>query len=117
MFLFYLGAKEIRGEGSLKNMRETIEMHVHGSKNVMFAQAKDAMMKQLRDLMLCHIWYFLLQSNETRNTATQTYMSKNVNDKYFNADLVGDPGETGEHDAEINRAVTRDIWCLPVPPR
>ncbi|KAK5885005.1 hypothetical protein CesoFtcFv8_018763 [Champsocephalus esox] len=47
----YDRAKEIRGEGSLKNMRETIETHVHGSKNVMFAQAKDAMMKQLRDLM------------------------------------------------------------------
>ncbi|KAI4822892.1 hypothetical protein KUCAC02_008413 [Chaenocephalus aceratus] len=47
----YDRAKEIRGEGSLKNMRETIEMHVHGSKNVMFAQAKDAMMKQLTDLM------------------------------------------------------------------
>ncbi|KAF3846364.1 hypothetical protein F7725_003442 [Dissostichus mawsoni] len=46
----YDRAKEIRGEGSLKNMRETIEIHVHGSKNVMFAQAKDAMMKQLRDL-------------------------------------------------------------------
>ncbi|XP_034075650.1 nuclear GTPase SLIP-GC-like isoform X4 [Gymnodraco acuticeps] len=48
----YDRAKEIRGEGTLKNMRETIEMHVHGSKNDMFAQAKDAMMKQLRDLML-----------------------------------------------------------------
>ncbi|KAK5914072.1 hypothetical protein CgunFtcFv8_008538 [Champsocephalus gunnari] len=48
----YDRAKEIRGEGSLKNMRETIEMHVHGSKNVMFVQAKDAMNKQLRDLML-----------------------------------------------------------------
>ena len=61
MFLFYVGAKEIRGEGTLKNMRETIEMHVHGSKDVMFAQAKDAMMKQLRDLMVCHILYFVLQ--------------------------------------------------------
>ncbi|XP_033945139.1 nuclear GTPase SLIP-GC-like [Pseudochaenichthys georgianus] len=48
----YDRAKEIRGEGMLKNMRETIEMHVHGSKNVMFVQAKDAMKKQLRDLML-----------------------------------------------------------------
>ncbi|KAL3053755.1 hypothetical protein OYC64_006140 [Pagothenia borchgrevinki] len=48
----YDRAKEIRGEGTLKNMRETIEKHVDGSKNVMFAQAKDAMMKQLRDLML-----------------------------------------------------------------
>ncbi|KAF3846361.1 hypothetical protein F7725_003439 [Dissostichus mawsoni] len=48
----YDKAKEIRGDGSLKNMRETIEMHVHGSKDVMFAQAKDAMMKQLRKLML-----------------------------------------------------------------
>ncbi|KAL3053752.1 hypothetical protein OYC64_006137 [Pagothenia borchgrevinki] len=48
----YDGAKEIRGEGSLEKMRETIEMHVHDSKNVMFAQAKDAMMKQLTDLKL-----------------------------------------------------------------
>ncbi|KAI9514765.1 hypothetical protein NQZ68_030955 [Dissostichus eleginoides] len=47
----YDRAKEIRGEGTLKNMKETIEMHVRRSKNVMFAQAKDAMMKQLRDLM------------------------------------------------------------------
>ncbi|KAF3846367.1 hypothetical protein F7725_003445 [Dissostichus mawsoni] len=50
MFLFYVGAKEIRGEGSLKNMRETIEKHIRRSKDVMFVQAKDAMMKQLRDL-------------------------------------------------------------------
>ncbi|KAI9514762.1 hypothetical protein NQZ68_030952 [Dissostichus eleginoides] len=48
----YDRAKEIRGEGSLKNMRETIEKHVRRSKDVMFVQAKDAMMKQLRNLML-----------------------------------------------------------------
>ena len=78
MFLFNVGAKEMKGEGALKNMRRTIEMHVHGSKDVMFDKAEDAMMKQLRDLMLCHIWYFLLQSNETRNTATQTYMCTHV---------------------------------------
>ncbi|KAI9514764.1 hypothetical protein NQZ68_030954 [Dissostichus eleginoides] len=46
----YDKAKEFRGEGSLKNMRDTIKNYVDGSKNVMFAQAKDAMMKQLRDL-------------------------------------------------------------------
>ena len=34
-----------------------------------------------------------------------------LSDKYFNADLVGDPGETGEHDAGINRAVTQNRWC------
>ena len=61
MFLFYVGAKEIKGEGTLKNMRETIEIHVHVSKNVMFAQAKDAMMKQLRDLKVYHILYFVIQ--------------------------------------------------------
>ncbi|KAJ4931691.1 hypothetical protein JOQ06_010131, partial [Pogonophryne albipinna] len=48
----YDRAKEIKGKGSEEKMRETIEMHMHGSKNVMFTQAKDAMMEQLRDLML-----------------------------------------------------------------
>ncbi|XP_034075640.1 nuclear GTPase SLIP-GC-like [Gymnodraco acuticeps] len=47
----YDRAKEIKGVGTLKNMRETIEKHVHDSKNVMFALAKDAMMKQMRELM------------------------------------------------------------------
>ncbi|XP_033998838.1 nuclear GTPase SLIP-GC-like isoform X2 [Trematomus bernacchii] len=48
----YDRAKEFKGEGTLTNMREIIEIHVHVSKDVMFAQAKDAMMKQLRDLKL-----------------------------------------------------------------
>ncbi|XP_034075651.1 nuclear GTPase SLIP-GC-like [Gymnodraco acuticeps] len=48
----YDRAKEFEGVGTLKNMRETIEMHVHGSKYVMFAQAKNTMMKKLRGLML-----------------------------------------------------------------
>ncbi|XP_063759068.1 nuclear GTPase SLIP-GC-like isoform X3 [Eleginops maclovinus] len=48
----YDKAKTFRGEGMQKNMRETIENHVHGSKNIMFDQAKDTMMKQLRELML-----------------------------------------------------------------
>ncbi|KAJ4932094.1 hypothetical protein JOQ06_010524 [Pogonophryne albipinna] len=47
----YYRAKRFGGPGILKNMTETIEKHVHGSKDVIFAQAKDAMMKQLRDLM------------------------------------------------------------------
>ncbi|KAI9514761.1 hypothetical protein NQZ68_030951 [Dissostichus eleginoides] len=47
----YDRAKEIRGEGSLEKMRDTIKNYVDGSKDVMFAQAKDAMMKQLRGLM------------------------------------------------------------------
>ncbi|XP_010775622.1 nuclear GTPase SLIP-GC-like [Notothenia coriiceps] len=48
----YDRAKEIKGEGTLRNMRETIEIHVHGSKDVMFAQAKNNMVKKLKDLML-----------------------------------------------------------------
>ncbi|KAJ4931693.1 hypothetical protein JOQ06_010133 [Pogonophryne albipinna] len=46
----YDRAKEIKGKGSEEKMRETIKKHVYDSKNVIFAQAKDAMMKQLRDL-------------------------------------------------------------------
>ncbi|XP_033998828.1 nuclear GTPase SLIP-GC-like isoform X4 [Trematomus bernacchii] len=50
MFLFYVGAKEFKGKGSLEKMSDTIQNDVDGSKDVMFAQAKDAMMKQLTDL-------------------------------------------------------------------
>ncbi|XP_033987979.1 nuclear GTPase SLIP-GC-like isoform X2 [Trematomus bernacchii] len=48
----YDKAKIFKGEGSMNKMRETIEKHVCRSKDVMFAQAKDAMMTQLRYLML-----------------------------------------------------------------
>ena len=61
MFLFYVEAKRIGGKGSLNKMRETIEEHVHLSKDVMFAQAKDAMTTQLRYLTVCHILYFVIQ--------------------------------------------------------
>ncbi|XP_028456094.1 nuclear GTPase SLIP-GC isoform X1 [Perca flavescens] len=47
----YDKAAEFRGEGSLKNMRETIEKHVRDAKNIMFERAKDEMTNQLRDLM------------------------------------------------------------------
>ncbi|KAJ4921871.1 hypothetical protein JOQ06_024406 [Pogonophryne albipinna] len=47
----YDEAKLFEGEGTLRNMRETIEEHLHLSKDVMFDHAKDTMMKQLRDLM------------------------------------------------------------------
>ncbi|XP_044037104.1 nuclear GTPase SLIP-GC-like isoform X2 [Siniperca chuatsi] len=46
----YKKAAEIRGQDSLKNMRDTIEKHVHDSKNTMFEQAKDVMLNQLRCL-------------------------------------------------------------------
>uniref|UniRef100_A0A8C9XRN8 Dynamin N-terminal domain-containing protein n=1 Tax=Sander lucioperca TaxID=283035 RepID=A0A8C9XRN8_SANLU len=47
----YDKAAGFRGEGSLKNMRDTIEKHVRDAKNIMFERAKDEMMNQLRDLM------------------------------------------------------------------
>lgn len=54
-FLFFVGAAAFRGQDSLKNMRETIQAHVHNSKNTMFQQAVDVMLDQLSDLMVCHI--------------------------------------------------------------
>ncbi|XP_034086201.1 nuclear GTPase SLIP-GC-like isoform X2 [Gymnodraco acuticeps] len=48
----YDGAEIFQGIGSMNKMRETIEEHVRRSKDVMFDHAKDAMMKQLMDLML-----------------------------------------------------------------
>ncbi|XP_033960801.1 nuclear GTPase SLIP-GC-like [Pseudochaenichthys georgianus] len=48
----YDEATKIKGIGTLKTMRETIEEHVRRSKDVMFAHAKDAMMEELSDLML-----------------------------------------------------------------
>ncbi|XP_032393730.1 nuclear GTPase SLIP-GC isoform X2 [Etheostoma spectabile] len=47
----YDEAAEFCGEGSMKNMRDTIEKHVRDSKNIMFERAKHEMMNQLRDLM------------------------------------------------------------------
>ncbi|XP_061566211.1 nuclear GTPase SLIP-GC-like [Cololabis saira] len=46
----YSRAAEFRGKGSVDNMRETIERHMHESKNSMFDQAKDEMMNQLKYL-------------------------------------------------------------------
>nr|XP_033500418.1 nuclear GTPase SLIP-GC-like isoform X1 [Epinephelus lanceolatus] len=48
----YRKAAEIRGEGSLKNMRSTIENHVRDSKDIMFQRAKNVMLEQLRNLMV-----------------------------------------------------------------
>ncbi|XP_068574328.1 nuclear GTPase SLIP-GC-like isoform X2 [Cebidichthys violaceus] len=47
----YDDAKKIKGTGTLSKMRETIEKHVLGSRNVMFQKAKDVMLKQLDYLM------------------------------------------------------------------
>ncbi|KAK2886831.1 hypothetical protein Q8A73_020777 [Channa argus] len=39
------------GPGTLENMRKTLEKHVCDSKNIMFKQAKYAMLEQLKELM------------------------------------------------------------------
>ncbi|XP_034395763.1 nuclear GTPase SLIP-GC-like isoform X2 [Cyclopterus lumpus] len=44
-------AKQKKGPGSLKDMRDTINDYVLGSKDVMFQTAKDDMLNQLRALM------------------------------------------------------------------
>ncbi|XP_027140963.1 nuclear GTPase SLIP-GC isoform X2 [Larimichthys crocea] len=44
----YEKAATFTGQDTLKNMRETIEQHVNGLKNIMFQQAKDEMLTQLR---------------------------------------------------------------------
>lgn len=54
-FLFFAGAAAFRGQDTLNNMRETIEEHVHNSKNTMFQQAADEMLVQLSGLRVCHI--------------------------------------------------------------
>ncbi|XP_031168125.1 nuclear GTPase SLIP-GC-like [Sander lucioperca] len=46
----YSQAAGFCGEGSLKNMRDTIEKHVRAAKNIMFEKAKEKMLNQLRDL-------------------------------------------------------------------
>ncbi|KAM6914083.1 nuclear GTPase SLIP-GC-like isoform 6-T6 [Lycodopsis pacificus] len=46
----YYDANKMKGDGMLNNMRETIENHVLGSKDVMFQKAKDVMLKQLKDM-------------------------------------------------------------------
>ncbi|XP_054892194.1 nuclear GTPase SLIP-GC-like [Poeciliopsis prolifica] len=48
----YKKAAAFTGTGTLQNMRETIENHVHGSKNTMFESAKKVMMNQLNYLMM-----------------------------------------------------------------
>ncbi|XP_014861719.1 PREDICTED: nuclear GTPase SLIP-GC-like isoform X1 [Poecilia mexicana] len=48
----YNKAAACTGRGTLQNMRETIENHVHRSKNTMFEDAKKVMMNQLQNLMV-----------------------------------------------------------------
>ncbi|XP_023204882.1 nuclear GTPase SLIP-GC-like isoform X1 [Xiphophorus maculatus] len=48
----YKKAAAFTGTGTLQNMRETIENHVHGSKNTMFENAKRVMMNHLHNLMM-----------------------------------------------------------------
>nr|XP_033501215.1 nuclear GTPase SLIP-GC-like [Epinephelus lanceolatus] len=54
----YEKAAEIRGGGSLKNMRSTIENHVRDSKDIMFQRAKNVMLEQLENLMVLH-WIYV----------------------------------------------------------
>ncbi|XP_071371530.1 nuclear GTPase SLIP-GC-like isoform X2 [Centroberyx affinis] len=47
----YEEAATHRGKDTLKNMRDTIEKHLKGSKNIMFNKAKDEMLSQMKRLM------------------------------------------------------------------
>ncbi|XP_041822832.1 nuclear GTPase SLIP-GC-like [Melanotaenia boesemani] len=47
----YKRAAEFRGKGSIQNMKSTIGKHVSESKNIMFDQAKQVMLKKLKDLV------------------------------------------------------------------
>ncbi|XP_065820366.1 nuclear GTPase SLIP-GC-like isoform X1 [Labrus bergylta] len=47
----YEDAQQCKGPGSLKVMRTIIEQHVHAKKDVMFEEAKDAMLSKLQNLM------------------------------------------------------------------
>ncbi|PWA19256.1 hypothetical protein CCH79_00014666 [Gambusia affinis] len=48
----YRKAAAFTGTGTLQNMRETIENHVHGSQDTMFEDAKKVMMNHLHSLMI-----------------------------------------------------------------
>ncbi|KAK2833465.1 hypothetical protein Q5P01_017354 [Channa striata] len=47
----YRKAADFRGPDKLKNMRNTVELHVHDLKNVMFEHAKEVMLNHLMKLM------------------------------------------------------------------
>ncbi|XP_041860772.1 nuclear GTPase SLIP-GC-like [Melanotaenia boesemani] len=51
----YKRAAEFRGKGSMQNMKDMIGKHVFESKNIMFDQAKQVMLKKLEDLV-GYIW-------------------------------------------------------------
>ncbi|XP_041860636.1 nuclear GTPase SLIP-GC-like [Melanotaenia boesemani] len=51
----YKRAAEFRGTGSMQNMKDMIGKHVFESKNIMFDQAKQVMLKKLEDLV-GYIW-------------------------------------------------------------
>ncbi|KAI3359236.1 hypothetical protein L3Q82_002755 [Scortum barcoo] len=59
------------GEGSLDKMRETIVKHVRESKDIMFEQAKDEMLRQLRGLE----FLFLVMDEFVRNKLTEWGLS------------------------------------------
>ncbi|KAM4531394.1 nuclear GTPase SLIP-GC-like [Odontesthes bonariensis] len=48
----YKEAAKAEGKGMLKKMRETMERHVRKSENIMFDQAKDVLLNQLKALMV-----------------------------------------------------------------
>ncbi|XP_028456104.1 nuclear GTPase SLIP-GC-like [Perca flavescens] len=47
----YSKAATFTGKDSLENMRDTLKKRVHDTKNIMFEEAKDELLKQLRELM------------------------------------------------------------------
>uniref|UniRef100_UPI003AAD5AFE nuclear GTPase SLIP-GC-like n=1 Tax=Centroberyx gerrardi TaxID=166262 RepID=UPI003AAD5AFE len=51
----YEEAATYSGKDTLKNMRDTIEKHLKGSKNTMFNKAKDDMLDQMKKLMVCPV--------------------------------------------------------------
>ena len=55
IFCCIVEAATFKGKDSLENMRDTLKKHVRAAKNIMFEWAKEELLKQLRDLMVCDI--------------------------------------------------------------
>ncbi|KAM8723462.1 nuclear GTPase SLIP-GC-like [Acanthopagrus schlegelii] len=86
----YQQAAGFRGKDSLKNMRDTIKQHVYSLKNTMFAQAKDVMLRRLRDLKV----FILKELKETMQKSIELSLKT---DDYSVPDFTVELAEVKKH--------------------
>nr|XP_020444826.1 nuclear GTPase SLIP-GC-like [Monopterus albus] len=92
----YKKAADFRGRGSLQQMRDTLQVYVHVSKNTMFEEAKAAMLNQLNELKEEIL-------DELEKTLTEAIELSLKTDDYSIPDVSDELEKVKNHYSELKR--------------